>query len=57
MLNIRSSEGSTKMGVCVCVSLCVFLLDMSFFRDVRKVVFFVPGAEEESVPPPRTACS
>lgn len=40
MLNIRSSEGSTKMGVCVCVSLCVFLLDMSFFSRCEKGCFF-----------------
>ena len=36
---------------------CVFVGHVFFFRDVRMVVFFVPGAEEESVPPPRTACS
>ena len=43
---------------CVCVFHCVcFCWTCLFFRDVRKVVFFVPGAEEESVPPPRTACS
>lgn len=36
---------------------CVFLLDMSFFSRCENGCFFVPGAEEESVPPPRTACS
>ena len=36
MLNIRSSEASTKMGVCFP---CVFVGHVVFFRDVRMVGF------------------